>query len=179
MRFYDAGDAVTFTTLSGELTVRRHDDLYAMDFPAYDLVPVAVSDAMIQAIGFVPVSAYMGRDLLCVLETEQQVRDCVPDMETVKTLDGLLLHITARGREYDCVSRSFAPKLNITEDPVCGSGHCHIMPYWANVLGKKDIAAYQASIRGGELFGRVGGGRVELSGKAVLYSCGEILDGVL
>ena len=94
----------------------------------------------------------MGRDLLCILETEDEVRNLNPDQEKVNALDGLLLQVTAQGKEFDCVSRSFAPKCNVPEDPVCGSGHCHIIPYWANRLGKNNLVAYQASPRGGTLY---------------------------
>lgn len=79
----------------------------------------------------------MGRDLLCVLPTEEDVRNAEVDQEKVKKLDGLLLHIMARGEKWDSVSRSFAPKLLVPEDPVCGSGHCHIVPYWSKKLGKR------------------------------------------
>ena len=177
LRFYENSDTVTFATMSGDLTVRRHEDLYAMDFPAYDLKPVPVSKAMCEALGVTPESAYIGRDLLCILSNEEQVRDCAPDLQKVNALDGLLLHITARGHDgIDCVSRSFAPKLGISEDPVCGSAHCHIVPYWSMRLGKKDITAYQASERGGYLYCAHEGERVIISGKAVLYSRSEILE---
>ena len=175
MRFYDNADRITFTTMSGDLTVKKHGELYAMDFPAYNLCPVPVTPLMAEALGVVPESAFMGRDLLCVLKTAEQVRKCVPDMEKVKKLDGLLAHITARGTdEADCISRSFAPKIGIKEDPVCGSGHCHIVPYWAGVLGKNNITAYQASERGGWLHCENGGERVIISGRAALFSDGEI-----
>ena len=177
LRFYEASGSVTFTTLSGDLTVKKRDDLYAMDFPAYELVPVPVTEAMCEALGNVPESAYIGRDLLCVLSSDEEVRACTPNMAKLEGLDGLLVHITARGHGgTDCVSRSFAPKLGIVEDPVCGSGHCHIVPYWAGVLGRKDITAYQASQRGGYLYCHHKGGRVEIAGKAVLYSRSEILE---
>ena len=115
----------------------------------------------------------MGRDLLCVFDSEDTVRTLAPDLEKVKALDGLLLQVTALGREFDCVSRSFAPKLAVAEDPVCGSGHCHIVPYWASVLKKDSILAYQASKRGGTLFCRVAGSRDKLAGKAALYAEAE------
>ena len=96
MNYYDTHlEEVAFDTLSGVLTVKKKQDLYETD---------------------------MGRDLLCIFESEDVVRGLSPDMEKLKTLDGLLLQVTAKGREYDCVSRSFAPKLNVPEDPVCGSG---------------------------------------------------------
>lgn len=112
----------------------------------------------------------MGRDLVCVLADERQVCDAAPNPELLLGLDGLLTHITARGSQYDCVSRTFAPKLHVAEDPVCGSGHCHIVPLWADKLRKTDLIARQASKRGGTLYCRRVGDRVKLAGKAVLYS---------
>ena len=85
----------------------------------------------------------MARDLVCVLPDEDAVRNFQPDLEKIKGLDGMLCHITAPGRDYDCFSRSFAPKLSVPEDPVCGSGHCHIIPIMAKKLGKQDLLAYQ------------------------------------
>ena len=129
---------------------------------------------MTDVIGVKPVAAFMGRDLLCVIEDEAVVRNMVPDMEKVLQLDGALLHVTAPGTEYDCVSRSFAPKLKINEDPVCGSGHCHIVPYWATAKDKDDIYAFQASARGGQLYCTMCGDRVKIAGKAALYAESEI-----
>jgi PhzF_family: phenazine biosynthesis protein PhzF family len=175
MNYYDTHlEEVSFDTLSGVLTVKKKQDLYEMDFPAYELKPKEVTSAMEDAIGARPVEAYMGRDLLCIFESEDVVRGLLPDMEKLKTLDGLLLQVTAKGREYDCVSRSFAPKLNVPEDPVCGSGHCHIVPYWAKKEGKDDIIACQASRRGGILYCGIEADRVKLAGKAALYSEAEL-----
>lgn len=81
----------------------------------------------------------MGEDMLCIFDSEETVRKITPDLDKVKELDGLLLHITAQGKEFDCVSPSFAPKCNTPEDPVCGRGHCHIVPYWANQLQKDEL----------------------------------------
>lgn len=174
-RFYISDSPmVTFKTKSGELTVGRKADLIEMDFPAYQLRQVPVTYEMETALGFRPVDAYMGRDLLCVFEDEETVRNMVPDLDSVKKLEGLLLHVTAPGKDYDCVSRSFGPKLNISEDPVCGSGHCHIVPYWAKRLEKDDILAFQASKRTGTLYCRMEGSRVFLAGKAVLFSESEL-----
>ena len=175
LRFYEKdAERVVFTTLSGDLTVTRSGELYEMKFPAYDLKPVEVTDAMEEALGVRPGTAYLARDLLCVLDDEQTVRELAPDLEKVKQIDGLLLHVTARGKDVDCVSRSFAPKLAVAEDPVCGSGHCHIVPYWADRLGKDELVAYQASKRGGTLYCRREGSRIVLAGKAVLYSIDEL-----
>ena len=175
LNFYekDLGE-VRFDTLSGELVVLRVGDLYEMDFPKYDLTEVEVTQKMIDALGFTPTQAYIGRDLLCVCEDEETVRNFVPNLDQIKELEGLLLHITSKGDSYDCVSRSFAPKLSVSEDPVCGSGHCHIVPYWAHVLEKTEVTAYQASSRGGTLYCKVDGDRVSLAGKACLYATSEI-----
>ncbi|MEI0493643.1 PhzF family phenazine biosynthesis protein [Brachyspira intermedia] len=165
---------ISFNTKSGILNVIKNDDLYEMDFPSYELKKVEITDEMQEAIGFKPLEAYMGRDLLCVLENENQVFEANINIEKVMNLEGLLLHITSKGNKYDCVTRSFAPKLNVYEDPVCGSGHCHVIPLWADKLDKKDIIAFQASKRGGILYCSLNGNRVKLAGKAVLYSSAEI-----
>ena len=166
--------SVSFDTLSGVLIVQRNGDLYEMDFPAYTLKEVPVTEAMAEATGTRPLKAYMGRDLLCVYDSEETIRSMQPDQDKIKELDGLLLHVTAPGADYDCVSRSFAPKLAIAEDPVCGSGHCHIIPYWAGATGKGELVAYQASRRGGVLYCRAEGDRIRLSGKAAVYSEAEL-----
>ena len=166
---------ITFTTLSGDLTVVRRGDLYEMDFPAYELKSVPVTQAMADAMnGAMPKAAYMGRDLLCVFDDEETVRHMTVDQEKVRALDGLLLHATAPGKDVDCVSRSFAPKCNVAEDPVCGSGHCHIVPYWVKALGKDSLVAYQASPRGGTLYCTQMGDRIKMSGKAAVYSVADI-----
>ena len=175
MNYYEPeAESVSFDTMSGVLTVVRRGDLYEMDFPAYELKEIPVTDAMTEATGTRPVRAYMGRDMLCVYESEETIRSMKPDQDRIMKLDGALLHVTAAGAEYDCVSRSFAPKLAIAEDPVCGSGHCHIIPYWAELTGKTELTAYQASRRGGELYCRIDGNRIRLSGKAVIYSESEL-----
>ena len=113
---------INFDTKSGRLTVKKENDLFEMDFPAYELHSVEVTYQITQAIGVRPLETWMGRDLLCVLESEESVQNLKPDLSKLLELDGLLLHVTAQGKEYDCVSRTFAPKLNVPEDPVCGSG---------------------------------------------------------
>lgn len=177
MNYYEpALKEVKFKTLSGILSVKRNDDLYEMDFPAYDLKQVEVTAAMIEAIGKKPREAWMGRDLLCIFENEEDIRTIKPDLNKVTTLDGLLLHVTAYyGKDgYTCISRSFASKLNVSEDPVCGSGHCHIIPYWAQTMGINTIKAYQASNRGGTLYCQMDGDRVKMSGQAALYSISKL-----
>ena len=174
-KFYEKDkEQIVFDTMSGQLIINKRDELLEMDFPAYDLKPVPVTPQMTEVIGVEPTAAFMGRDLLCVVKDENVVRNMSPDMEKVLQLDGALLHVTAPGADYDCVSRSFAPKLKINEDPVCGSGHCHIVPYWAYVLKKDNVFAYQASARGGQLYCTMMGNRVKLAGKAALYAESEI-----
>lgn len=173
--FYEQGlDTVKFDTLSGLLTVKRNGEMLSLDFPTYKLIPIDITNEMLEAIGSKPNEAYIGRDLLCVFEKEEDIYSLKPNMEKVRNLEGLLLHVTAKGKDYDCVSRSFAPKLNITEDPVCGSGHCHIIPFWSSILNKTHIVARQASERGGTLYCDIEGDRISMSGKAKLYATSEI-----
>ena len=194
MNYYEKNlKMVVFDTLSGDLTVNKikgsfaNDNLYELDFPEYELKTVEITDEMIELIGEKPVEAYLGRDLMCVFENEDSVLNAKLDMEKVKKLEGLLLHITAKysGKsknkirnkvdKIDCISRSFAPKLNVPEDPVCGSGHCHIAPYWIKKLQKENIVAYQASDRSGTLYCKLlENKRVQMSGKAVLFAISEI-----
>lgn len=170
MNFYDEDIIVSFKTKSGILTVRKSDDLYEIDMPSYDLKPVEVSDEMEKAIGNRPIEAWLGRDLVCIMENENQVINARPDMNLVKALDGLLLQLSAKGSNHDCVTRSFAPKLNVDEDPVCGSGHCHVVPLWSKKLCKDSLVAYQASKRTGILYCKMEENRVFISGRAVLYA---------
>ncbi|MCP9313750.1 PhzF family phenazine biosynthesis protein [Liquorilactobacillus satsumensis] len=167
-------ETVTFNTQSGALKVTKKGDLYEMSFPSYGLKPVPVTDEMATAFGVRPVEAYLGRDLLAVFPNEDQVKKMQPDLEKLKHLDGLLQNVTAPGKTYDCVSRSFAPKLNVDEDPVCGSGHCHIIPYWAKKLDKNKITAFQASARTGVLYCDYQGKVTKLGGHATLYSTSQL-----
>lgn len=177
LNYYDTDrDIVQFNTLSGVLTVRKNGDLYQMDFPTYELKEIPVTDAMEQAFGVRPIKAVLGLDLVCVFETEEQVRQMHPDQDLLTGIEGRIQNATAAGRETDCVSRSFCPKLAIAEDPVCGSAHCQIADYWSGVLGKKKIQAYQASKRGGYLYCEMlENGRISISGKAALVAISDIL----
>lgn len=177
LNYYDTdADSVVFNTLSGPLTVARRGDLYEMYFPTYDLKEIPVTDDMEKAFGVRPVKAVLGLDLICVFDDEEQVRGMVPDQAALMKVEGRLQNATARGSEADCVSRSFAPKLAVAEDPVCGSAHCQIADYWSKVLGKNEIHAYQASKRGGHLYCRLlGSGRISISGNAALVAVSEIV----
>ena len=173
-KFYNEKDEIFFDTLSGGLVVRRNRDVYEMEFPAYPMKQIPVTDEMEAAIGVRPVQAWIARDLVCVLRSEEDVVECTPDYYRALNLPGLLLHTTAQGMQSDYVIRSFAPKLGVMEDPVCGSGHCHTAPVWAEKLGHTSFKAYQASRRGGKIDCRLVDKKIYLSGKAVLYSEAEI-----
>ena len=170
------GDSIRFETMSGTLTVDRRGDLYEMDFPAYTLEPQEVTDQIADALGVRPKEVWRARDLLCVFNQAEDVINMNPDQEKLMALPGALCQVTAPGGgEFDCVSRSFAPKMKVPEDPVCGSGHCHIIPYWAAQTGRTEFVARQASPRGGTLYCRLEGDRVKLAGKAVLYAQSELM----
>lgn len=173
-------EEVRFHTLNGPLTVSRREELLEMDFPAYTPVQVEVTEEMTAALGVRPLEAWRARDLMCVLEREEDVICLRPDLAALEKLEGAVCCVTAKGSRFDCVSRCFAPKCAVPEDPVTGSTHCMIIPYWAAKLGKTELAARQASPRGGTLYCRLEGGRVKLAGKAVLYAQSElIVEGVL
>lgn len=123
---HDSAKTLAFDTLSGRLSVTREDGLYAMDFPAFTMEQIAVTSAMAEAFGAPPTEAWLGEDLVCVFEDEDTIRALAPDQTKLATLPGLMQHATAQGRVFDCVSRSFGPKIAIPEDPVCGRAHCHI-----------------------------------------------------
>ena len=176
--FYDTeAERITYSTKVGELSVERQDSLYVMNFPAYHLNRVEVTDHMTRAIGIKPLEAYLDRDLLLVLPKADDVRNLRFDLNRIRKLDGLTLAVTAPSdtAEYDSVSRVFVPKLNVNEDPVTGSSHCMIAPYWSRRLGKNRLTCFQASERSGILYVECLGERVSIAGKAVLYSEGEIL----
>ena len=176
MNFYEPdSDIVQFNTMSGVLTIRRQGNLFEMDFPTYELKEIPVTDTMERAFGVRPAKAVLGLDLVCIFEDEDQVRTMQPDQVLLKQIEGRIQNVSARGKETDCVSRSFCPKLGIAEDPVCGSAHCQIADYWSKELGKQQIYAYQASKRGGYLHCRIEeNNRITISGEAVLVGVTEI-----
>ena len=177
LNYYEPdSDEVTFNTLSGKLTIHRKGNLYEMDFPTYELLEIPVTDAMEKAFGVRPIKAVLGLDLVCVFESAEIVRNMNPDQELLRGIEGRIQNATARGKENDCVSRSFCPKLSIPEDPVCGSAHCQIAAYWSEELNKKEIYAYQASRRGGYLHCTLQEqNRITISGEAALVAISEIV----
>jgi len=165
---------VRFQTRSGELAVERRGDLLVMDSPARPPQRCPASPDVIAALGKAPVEYWASRDIMAVYETEEDVRSLAPDMRALARTGQFAIIATAPGRDADFVSRFFAPGAGVDEDPVTGSAHCTLVPYWAARLGRSDLHALQVSARGGELFCRNLGGRVEIAGRAVRYLEGSI-----
>lgn len=165
---------VCFFTQVGTLYVQKKNDVLEMDFPAYQLTEVDITDEMEKALGARPLHAYLDRDLLLVMDSSETVESMEPNFAQLENLPGLCIGVTAKGTDYDCVSRVFASKLQIPEDPVTGSTHCMIIPFWAKTLGKEQLVCRQASKRSGVLYGSVDSDRVKIAGKAVLFAVAEI-----
>jgi len=169
-------DTVQFQTRhSGCLVVTRRDDVYEMDFPARPVHDIDPPPGLREALGIKDGRVYgSAEDLMVVLDSEESVRNLAPDMAMLGAVDCRGVIVTAGGKGVDFVSRFFAPRVGVPEDPVTGSAHCVLIPYWAGVLSKKDVIALQVSKRGGEVYGRDCGDRVRISGKAALYSEGVV-----
>ena len=165
---------LAFSTKSGELVVTREGALLKMDFPARPGKPIAVTDALAAALGVRPREAHMARDLLAIFGSESEVRALRPDFARVASLDAFAVIVSAPGDTVDFVSRFFAPAAGIPEDPVTGSSHCTLAPYWAARLGKNQLTAKQLSARGGDLLCELRGDRVVIAGHVVEYLRGEI-----
>jgi PhzF family phenazine biosynthesis protein len=169
-----AGDRIHFHSRSGELVVTRQGDMLEMDFPSRPAAPCSAPEALVRGLGKKPEAVFKARDYLAVFPTEADVRSLQPDTGILRALDALGIIATAPGSDCDFVSRFFAPAAGINEDPVTGSAHCTLVPYWSRRLNKTKLFARQISKRGGELFCRQAGERVLIGGKAVLYLRGEI-----
>src|ERR1700722_8434527 len=162
------------TKKAGELTVTRQkeDALYTLNFPARPAAKADLSDALLSALrsDITPIEVYKARDYMLVYENEADVKQLSPDFMALAKIDDVFgVIVTAPGDEVDFVSRFFAPSAGVPEDPVCGSSHCSLIPYWAERLGKNQLHAYQISARKGELWCKNKGDRVLMSGKAVTY----------
>ena len=166
-------DVVTFSSQSGPLTVSRDGDRLRMDFPAWEAKECAAPAALLAGLGQPPAELRRTRDYLAIYASEREIRELRPDMQRLITLDASVI-VTAPGDSVDFVSRFFAPQAGIPEDPVTGSAHCTLVPYWARRLGKAALHARQVSRRGGELFCEDCGERVKIGGQARLYLQGEI-----
>lgn len=169
-------DCVRFATRrSGELGVVRRGDLLEMDFPSRPARACETPAGLAEALGVAPVQVLeSAEDLLVVLDSEHAVAGVRPDFAALQRIQCRGVIVTARGGACDFVSRFFAPRFGINEDPVTGSAHCVLIPYWSGVLGKNKLHALQISRRGGELFCADAGDRVKIAGKAALYMEGTI-----
>ncbi len=159
---------------SGKLSVEKNGDILTLDFPSR---PVSIAEApkgLIEAIGKLPKEILKARDYFLVYENEQEVLDISPNFSKLLEIDAHGFIVTAKGETSDFVSRFFAPEVGVFEDPVTGSSHCNLIPYWAGKLGKNELFGRQISQRGGELFCELKGDRVKIGGNAVLYLKGEI-----
>lgn len=169
-----AEPCITFQTRSGDLLVTREGRRLKMDFPACPAAPSEIPELLARGLGLQPVEVLVADDYMAVFESEQIVRSIRPDQALLAQLDLRGIIITAPGTEADFVSRFFAPKFGIPEDPVTGSAHCALAPYWARRLYKTVLNARQVSRRGGNLTCAVNGDRVELYGEAVTFMVAEI-----
>lgn len=168
-------DSISFQTRSGELVARRREQWIELDFPSRPGQRCEVPEKLVAGLGATPREVYKSRDYMAVFEHASQVADLRPDFETIKELDCLGVIATAPGGDCDFVSRFFPPSIGVPEDPVTGSAHCTLIPYWSGRLGKTELRARQISRRGGELFCRDLKDRAGIGGRAVLYSRGEII----
>ncbi len=165
---------ISFHTKSGELIVERDGDLLVMDFPSRPPGPVDVHPGLVDALGAKPKEILAARDYLCVYDSQDEVLALKPNMDKVAATDRFAVIVTAPGKDCDFVSRFFAPAKGVPEDPVTGSAHCTLTPYWSKRLGKTKLHARQVSKRGGEVFCEDRGDRVRMSGRAVKFFEGFI-----
>jgi len=165
---------ITFDSLSGPLRVFKEGDLLTLDFPAQDGIRCDTLAALSRGLGGSPRECYRSMDYMAVFDSEAEVRSLAPDFKLLETLDLRGVAVTAPGVDSDYVNRFFAPRLGINEDPVTGSAHCLLAPYWARRLGKTSLLARQCSKRSGTLRCRVEANRVFISGRAVPYLEGVI-----
>jgi PhzF family phenazine biosynthesis protein len=167
-------EQIEFNSLSGSLTVKKVNDLFRLDFPSQNPIKCKMPRLLIEGLGRKSNNCYKNEDYLVVFETEDEIANINPDFNKLKMLDSRGVIITAPGLNYDFVSRAFFPKYGVLEDPVTGSAHTKLIPYWAKKFGKSKLIAKQVSKRGGELFCENDKNRVYISGHAKLYMKGEI-----
>jgi len=172
--FMPSADQLTFATCSGNLVVTRDADHLTLDFPARLGVSIEVSEQLVSALGTRPREVFLARDLLAIFDCESDIQNLQPNFARIAALDAFAVIVSAPGETVDFVSRFFAPGAGIPEDPVTGSAHCTLVPYWAARLGKSRLTAKQLSSRGGDLSCSLSGSRVLISGSAVEYLRGEI-----
>lgn len=169
-----APPVIEFDSKSGVLQVARLNDILELDFPSRPGKEISTPAGLREGLGAIPSAVFKSRDWLAIFETEAEVRAIRPQFELLRGLPGGKVIVTAPGHDVDFVSRFFAPGVGVNEDPVTGSAHCTLIPYWAARLGKTKLRARQVSQRGGELFCELRGERVGIGGHAVTYSSGHL-----
>jgi PhzF family phenazine biosynthesis protein len=166
---------ISFQSKSGELRVRREGKDLILNFPTDTIHEIEIPENIVDAIGLRPVAAYMGKtDFMLIYEDQPQIEKIQPDFRKLKQTNARGIIVTAPGKESDFVSRFFAPAVGVDEDPVTGSAHTTLIPYWSERLGETEMSAIQLSSRRGYLKCKYLGDRVEIGGNAVTYLVGEI-----
>lgn len=166
---------INFISRSGILSVEKNDNYLTLDFPINYPTPTVRPETISQCFDREPLEIWEGGEyLFLVFDSEDYIRKLKPNFELIKKLHPIHIIVTAQGKEVDFVSRMFAPNLGINEDPVTGSAHTVLTPYWSEKLGKKKMIAHQLSERGGEIYCENLGDRVKISGRAVLYLTGKL-----
>ena len=172
---YSSNKIIFHSHRSGELIVTREGELLTLNFPTDEITEVPISDEIISCFNPMPVKAFRGRnDFMIVFSSEAEIREMHPNFINLSKLNARGIIVTAKGVQVDFVSRFFGPQSGIDEDPVTGSAHTTLIPYWKEVLGKEVMDALQVSARGGKLTCKYLGERIEISGKASLYMVGTI-----
>ncbi len=166
-------EIIKFRTKSGVLEVWKKEDLLELNFPSRMPQSCEAPEALLKGVNFPPSKVLKSRDYFLVYDDEAVIKQIVPDFAYLNTLDAVGVIVTAASKEVDFVSRFFVSNSVISEDPVTGSAHCNLIPYWAKELNKSTLTAKQLSAREGELFCENKGERVTIAGKAVLYLKGE------
>ena len=171
---YD-GDKITFNSRSGPLTVTKSKEVLTLNFPVDTISEVTALPVLEAGLGVKPIKTFKGKtDYMLVFENENQIKQMAPDLTLIATVNARGIIVTAKGNQVDFVSRFFDPQSGGGEDPVTGSAHTSLTPYWAKVLDKTEFEAIQLSKRGGKLTCKLVGDRVEISGKAKLFLIGMI-----
>lgn len=175
-RFVEPGaERMEFRSMSGTLFVERRGDVFTLDFPTRMPKPVEAPEGLSEILGAEVRGTFLSRDLVVLLDSERRVRSLKPDFAKMGSLrNGMGVLVTAPGESTDFVSRCFFPAVGVWEDPVTGSAHCSLIPFWAQRLGKTRMTAAQLSERGGLLSCELCGDRVKIGGRAALYLTGEI-----
>lgn len=167
-------EQIIFSSVSGELRVTKENGRLILDFPATPPTPAEIEEKLIQGLGRRPAEVHKSRDYLAVFGSKSDILALKPNFDILEKLDCLGIIVSAKGENSDFVSRFFAPAAGIDEDPVTGSAHTTLIPFWAKKLNKKILHAFQLSRRKGELFCELAGDRVKIGGNAVTYFVGEV-----